>query len=119
MAYPKKDRHFLWVSSKAHSCEGMGFFICEANAPSALIREANQQGVRSMDMQTVIIKNELNGNRVRSAWQRESIQSCGMNSLTLSILLGLDIEQHFFKKGKPIARWKHRATDLVKTVKTI
>lgn len=76
----------------------MGFFICEANAPSALIREANQQGARSMDMQTVIIKNELNGNRVRSAWQRESIQSCGMNSLTLAILLKTNINKSMPKE---------------------
>lgn len=71
-------------------------------------------------MQTPITKNELNGDRVRATWQRESIQSCGMNSLTLFILLSQNGLSHshisarsemrtFFQKGKPIARWGRKA----------
>ncbi len=50
-------------------------------------------------MQNTIIKNEFNGNRVRATWQRESIQSCGINSLILAILLKVYVNKLATKEG--------------------
>ncbi|GEM_PF-6306144 len=71
-------------------------------------------------MQRTIIKNELNGSKVGATWQRESIQSCGINSLTLFILLSQNGPSYshisgktgmstFLQKGKPIVRWGRKA----------